>query len=160
MLSRDSLVLQDLRALLRRLKTMSFLNVEDPGQLPPGTPPTCKSTVSSFWILTVNHLCADKFEGPWFTTQLFLSSTIGVTSFLLFSYCRTRWPLLFAPRTKLKGWCLGIGVVFQCRLLQSQRFLASRSSHSSSILRMDSTHHTNLGIHCPSDSRTGRSCCA
>lgn len=22
---------------------------------------------------------------------------------MLFSYCRTRWPLLFAPRTKLKG---------------------------------------------------------
>lgn len=45
-----------------------------------------------------------KFEGPWFTTQLTISVTIGVTSFLLFSYCRTRWPLLFAPRTKLKGW--------------------------------------------------------
>jgi calcium permeable stress-gated cation channel len=44
-----------------------------------------------------------KFEGPWFTTQLTLSAAIGVTSFLLFSYCRTRWPLLFAPRTKLKG---------------------------------------------------------
>ena len=44
-----------------------------------------------------------KFEGPWFTTQLTISVTIGVTSFLLFSYCRTRWPLLFAPRTKLKG---------------------------------------------------------
>ncbi|KAF9479802.1 DUF221-domain-containing protein [Pholiota conissans] len=53
--------------------------------LPPGAPPTFK------------------FEGPWFTTQLGISVTIGVTSFLLFSYCRTRWPLLFAPRTKLKG---------------------------------------------------------
>ncbi|KAL0958878.1 hypothetical protein HGRIS_014193 [Hohenbuehelia grisea] len=57
---------------------------EDPS-LPPGSPPTYK------------------FEGPWFTTQLLLSSTIGVVSFLLFSYSRTRWPLLFAPRTKLKG---------------------------------------------------------
>jgi len=44
-----------------------------------------------------------KFEGPWFKTQLILSAAIGITSFLLFSYCRTRWPLLFAPRTKLKG---------------------------------------------------------
>ncbi|KAJ2919488.1 hypothetical protein MD484_g945, partial [Candolleomyces efflorescens] len=57
---------------------------DDPG-LPPGTPPM------------------QKFEGPWFTTQLTLSATIGLTSFFLFSYCRTRWPLLFAPRTKLKG---------------------------------------------------------
>lgn len=32
-----------------------------------------------------------------------LSTSIGITSFFLFSYCRTRWPLLFAPRTKLKG---------------------------------------------------------
>ena len=44
-----------------------------------------------------------KFEGPWFKTQLILSAAIGITAFLLFSYCRTRWPLLFAPRTKLKG---------------------------------------------------------
>ncbi|TEB19621.1 DUF221-domain-containing protein [Coprinellus micaceus] len=58
---------------------------EDEPGLPPGTPPM------------------QKFEGPWFTTQLTLSASIGITSFLLFSYCRTRWPLLFAPRTKLKG---------------------------------------------------------
>ncbi|KAJ7471304.1 hypothetical protein B0H11DRAFT_2041193 [Mycena galericulata] len=57
----------------------------DEGGLPPGTPPTYK------------------FEGPWFTTQLVLSMTIGLFSFLVFSYCRTRWPILFAPRTKLKG---------------------------------------------------------
>ncbi|OBZ76812.1 Calcium permeable stress-gated cation channel 1 [Grifola frondosa] len=53
--------------------------------LPPGSPPM------------------QKFEGPWFETQLVLSTAIGLTSFLVFSYCRTRWPLLFAPRTKLKG---------------------------------------------------------
>ncbi|KAF8661641.1 hypothetical protein AX16_001283 [Volvariella volvacea WC 439] len=57
---------------------------DDPS-LPPGSPPTIK------------------FEGPWFTTQLVISVSIGLTSFLLFSYCRTRWPLIFAPRTKLKG---------------------------------------------------------
>jgi hypothetical protein len=45
----------------------------------------------------------DKFEGPWFTTQLMLASFIGIMSFILFSVGRTRWPLLFAPRTKLKG---------------------------------------------------------
>lgn len=53
--------------------------------LPPGTPPMYK------------------FEGPWFTTQLLLAGSIGVFSFLIFSYGRTRWPLSFAPRTKLKG---------------------------------------------------------
>ncbi|KAH7869805.1 uncharacterized protein C8R40DRAFT_1163358 [Lentinula edodes] len=53
--------------------------------LPPGSPPTLK------------------FEGPWLTTQLILSGSIGLISFLIFSYSRTRWPLLFAPRTKLKG---------------------------------------------------------
>ncbi|KAF9244266.1 hypothetical protein BU15DRAFT_86167 [Melanogaster broomeanus] len=54
-------------------------------ELPPGSSPTYK------------------FEGPWFTTQILLSSSIGIVSFLLFSYCRSRWPLLFAPRTQLKG---------------------------------------------------------
>lgn len=64
-----------------------FLAALDDGDhnLPPGTPPM------------------QKFEGPWFTTQLAISAAIGITSFLLFSYCRTRWPLSFAPRTKLKG---------------------------------------------------------
>ncbi|THU93310.1 DUF221-domain-containing protein [Dendrothele bispora CBS 962.96] len=57
----------------------------DHPELPPGTPPTVK------------------FEGPWFSTQLFLSISIGLISFLIFCYSRTRWPLLFAPRTKLKG---------------------------------------------------------
>ncbi|RDB26692.1 Calcium permeable stress-gated cation channel 1 [Hypsizygus marmoreus] len=60
-------------------------NGGDDHKLPPGSPPM------------------QKFEGPWFTTQLVISMTVGITSFLLFSYCRTRWPLLFAPRTKLKG---------------------------------------------------------
>ncbi|KAG9311311.1 hypothetical protein JVU11DRAFT_8399 [Chiua virens] len=60
------------------------LEDSDP-ELPPGSPPTYK------------------FEGPWFTTQVYLASSIGIVSFFLFSYCRPRWPLLFAPRTKLKG---------------------------------------------------------
>lgn len=42
-------------------------------------------------------------KGSWFITQIMLLLTIGVLSFLIFSYCRTRYPLLFAPRTKLKG---------------------------------------------------------
>src|SRR4051812_26779379 len=63
--------------------------------------------VRTLWHLPVfpkiHDVATDKFQGPWFTTQLLLASTIGFTSFLMFSYGRTRWPLLFAPRTKLKG---------------------------------------------------------
>ncbi|KAH6904319.1 hypothetical protein BKA70DRAFT_1373644 [Coprinopsis sp. MPI-PUGE-AT-0042] len=58
---------------------------DKPGGPPPGTGPMLK------------------FEGPWFTTQLTISLTLGIVSFFVFSYGRTRWPLLFAPRTKLKG---------------------------------------------------------
>jgi hypothetical protein len=53
--------------------------------LPPGAPPTYR------------------YEGPWFSTQLSISFAIGGFSFLLFSYCKNKWPVLFAPRTKLKG---------------------------------------------------------
>ncbi|KAK0239676.1 hypothetical protein EDD85DRAFT_765830 [Armillaria nabsnona] len=62
-----------------------MFNGTEPGGPPPGSPPTMK------------------YEGPWFTTQLLLSGSIGLWAFLIFSYCRTRWPLYFAPRTKLKG---------------------------------------------------------
>ncbi|KAF7318019.1 hypothetical protein HMN09_00309200 [Mycena chlorophos] len=58
---------------------------DEGGGPPPGSPPMMR------------------FEGPWFTTQLILSGGIGLFSFLVFSYSRTRWPILFAPRTKLKG---------------------------------------------------------
>ncbi|KAI0093708.1 DUF221-domain-containing protein [Irpex rosettiformis] len=61
------------------------LDEDDGNPLPPGSPPT----------LT--------YDGPWFATQLTLSAAIGAISFLIFSYCRTRYPLLFAPRTKLKA---------------------------------------------------------
>ncbi|KII85606.1 hypothetical protein PLICRDRAFT_44934 [Plicaturopsis crispa FD-325 SS-3] len=68
---------------------LQYLGVDDGDSgdpdLPPGSPPMMK------------------FEGPWFTTQIILSLSIGIVSFFLFSYCRTRWPVLFAPRTKLKG---------------------------------------------------------
>ncbi|KAJ3839680.1 hypothetical protein F5878DRAFT_615586 [Lentinula raphanica] len=65
--------------------TLLFDDDDNQPELPPGSPPTLK------------------FEGPWLTTQLILSGSIGLVSFLIFSYSRTRWPLLFAPRTKLKG---------------------------------------------------------
>ncbi|KAH8827533.1 hypothetical protein DL96DRAFT_1599355, partial [Flagelloscypha sp. PMI_526] len=61
------------------------MNFEDGEGPPPGTGPT------------------RSFEGPWFETQIIISLALGITSFLVFSYARTRWPLLFAPRTKLKG---------------------------------------------------------
>ncbi|KAI9000885.1 DUF221-domain-containing protein [Trametes punicea] len=73
-----------LRLLVHALNDTDTPDDDNP-TLPPGSPPTLK------------------FEGPWFVTQLTLSISIGLVSFLVFSYCRTRWPLVFAPRTKLKG---------------------------------------------------------
>ncbi|KAF8496414.1 hypothetical protein F5888DRAFT_1794643 [Russula emetica] len=67
------------------LYDFSHTSYDDPSGPPPGSPPTLK------------------YEGPWLSTQIMISSSIGMTSLLIFSYCRTRWPLLFAPRTKLKG---------------------------------------------------------
>ncbi|KIY44321.1 DUF221-domain-containing protein, partial [Fistulina hepatica ATCC 64428] len=54
-------------------------------ELPPYSPPT------------------RTYNGPWLSTQLTISFAIGGLSFLIFSFARTRWPLLFSPRTKLKG---------------------------------------------------------
>ena len=86
----------------------AFIEDGDGGdhQLPPGSPPMRKSFMKiaiSQHTPVLYFYGTEKFEGPWFTTQLTLSATIGIFSFLVFSYCRTRWPLLFAPRTKLKG---------------------------------------------------------
>ena len=41
--------------------------------------------------------------GLWLSTQLVLSLSIGLTSFLLFCFLRTRWNLVYMGRTKLKG---------------------------------------------------------
>jgi len=54
-------------------------------------------------IVSSHDSLAVKYTGPWFQTQLTLASTIGLISFLLFTYAKTRWLVLFAPRTKLKG---------------------------------------------------------
>jgi hypothetical protein len=86
----------------------AFIDDGDDGdhQLPPGSPPMRKSSIklaNKPAHTGLIRFTAVKFEGPWFTTQLTISAIIGIFSFLVFSYCRTRWPLLFAPRTKLKG---------------------------------------------------------
>jgi hypothetical protein len=57
----------------------------------------------SVFLLSALFLSSVKYQGPWLSTQILISSFIGVAALLIFSYCRTRWPLLFAPRTKLKG---------------------------------------------------------
>ncbi|SCZ96759.1 BZ3500_MvSof-1268-A1-R1_Chr4-1g06692 [Microbotryum saponariae] len=46
-----------------------------------------------------------KYEGPWFTTQLALSLSIGLCSFLAFCVVRRveRFKVLYRPRTLLKG---------------------------------------------------------
>ena len=84
---------------------MAFAYDETTGP-PPGSPPTRPS----FWSIYLCHFDSFlfslvKYEGPWLSTQIMISSFIGLVSFLVFSYSRTRWPLLFAPRTKLKGTC-------------------------------------------------------
>nr|XP_019005258.1 uncharacterized protein I203_02105 [Kwoniella mangroviensis CBS 8507]OCF68719.1 membrane protein [Kwoniella mangroviensis CBS 8507] len=43
-----------------------------------------------------------KFDGPWFSTQLILSLAIGLTSFFTFCFLRTRWDVVYMGRTKLK----------------------------------------------------------
>ncbi|WRT64883.1 uncharacterized protein IL334_001819 [Kwoniella shivajii] len=57
---------------------------KDPSPLPPGSGPT------------------QKFEGPWFSTQLTLSLAIGLTSFFAFCFLRTSWDVVYMGRTKLK----------------------------------------------------------
>ncbi|WVW78588.1 hypothetical protein I302_100544 [Kwoniella bestiolae CBS 10118] len=56
----------------------------DTSPLPPGSGPT------------------QKFDGPWFSTQLTLSLAIGLTSFFTFCFLRTRWDVVYMGRTKLK----------------------------------------------------------
>ena len=95
---------------------------------------------------------SEKFEGPWFTTQLTISATIGVVSFLLFSYCRTRWPLLFAPRTKLKGCTFDFNAA---RLLTSRRLLPPRGTCPPGFLWMDHADNQDVRVHGIADCRIG-----
>ncbi|GJN93152.1 hypothetical protein Rhopal_006199-T1 [Rhodotorula paludigena] len=46
-----------------------------------------------------------KYQGPWFSTQLILSLTVGLGSFLIFCWLRRKegCKVLYAPRTMLKG---------------------------------------------------------
>ncbi|BGP27145.1 hypothetical protein JCM10295v2_006109 [Rhodotorula toruloides] len=46
-----------------------------------------------------------KYQGPWFSTQLTLSLTVGMASFLVFCWLRRyeRFKVLYKPRTLLKG---------------------------------------------------------
>ena len=88
--------------LFRRFLTLLEPDDEDTTpDLPPGLPPTSEQHRHMGQVDTNDH--KETYEGPWFQTQLVISLALGITSFLIFSYCRTRWPLLFAPRTKLKG---------------------------------------------------------
>ena len=90
------------------MATYVHTSFDEPGGPPPGSPPTCKLLPSVGFLCRLIHSSV-KYQGPWLSTQIILSSSIGVTAFLIFSYCRTRWPLLFAPRTKLKGTNFWVG---------------------------------------------------
>lgn len=123
---------------------------EDPGKLPPGSPPTraCFHFTTGPRALTKDTMSV-KFEGPWFTTQLSISLTVGFLSFMIFSYCRMRWPLLFAPRTKLKGAC-SVGV-------NAHKFimLLSKVFH---LTRRTRTRHFLAGL-CLQYARRNLQCC-
>lgn len=69
-------------------------------------------------------------SGPWFSTQLGLSLAIGVSSFFLFCFLRTRWPVAYMPRTRLKGGCV------ECRplLIRAADFSPSLA-HTSDVLK-------------------------
>lgn len=74
----------------------------------PDLPLPNKSTISPltspvYFVSKTIGTFTGKFSGPWLETQLTMACAIGLFSFLVFSYCRTRMPVLFAPRTKLKG---------------------------------------------------------
>jgi hypothetical protein len=86
------------------LYNVSRTSYDDPGGPPPGSPPTCTPLLICLSLSVLLFILSSvKYEGPWLSTQIMISSSIGMVSLLIFSYCRTRWPLLFAPRTKLKG---------------------------------------------------------
>jgi hypothetical protein len=88
------------------LYNLSRTSHDDPGGPPPGSPPTCTPSLICLSLSCRSYcsfLSPVKYEGPWLSTQIMISASIGMTSLFIFSYCRTRWPLLFAPRTKLKG---------------------------------------------------------
>ncbi|GAA5902674.1 hypothetical protein JCM6882_004039 [Rhodosporidiobolus microsporus] len=48
---------------------------------------------------------AERYQGPWFSTQLTLSLSVGIVSFLVFCALRRveRFKVLYSPRTLLKG---------------------------------------------------------
>lgn len=92
----------------------------DGGQpAPPGSPPTRMSLSLTCGEAQLTHrreicryvatlvekktLKAKAAAGPWFSTQLILSLSIGLSSFLVFCFLRTRWEVVYMARTKLKG---------------------------------------------------------
>jgi hypothetical protein len=90
---------------LRVVMASIHTSYDDPSGPPPGSPPTCTSLLISAFLSVLFMFSLVKYEGPWLSTQIMISLSIGMASFLIFSYSRTRWPLVFAPRTKLKGAC-------------------------------------------------------
>jgi hypothetical protein len=108
------LVTQVLMPVSQMLSMASHIHTsfDEPGGPPPGSPPTCMFLPSVGFLCRLIHSSV-KYQGPWLSTQIMLSSSIGMTAFLIFSYCRTRWPLLFAPRTQLKGTNLWVVVTEQ-----------------------------------------------
>jgi hypothetical protein len=55
------------------------------------------------WTDSITEYVLIRSSGPWFSTQLTLSLAIGLTSFFVFCFLRTRWEVVYMGRTKLKG---------------------------------------------------------
>ncbi|CAG8835169.1 25459_t:CDS:2, partial [Racocetra persica] len=49
----------------------------------------------------IHNLAMDTGKAALLTTQLIFASAIGIPSFLLFCFLRTRWNTMFAPRSRL-----------------------------------------------------------
>lgn len=87
----------------------------------PTDPPTSRSAPRPDQELHVRSILLNQLDlsltpcdsrrGPWFSTQLTLSVSVGLLSFIVFCCARRveRWKVLYSPRTLLKGESQSLG---------------------------------------------------
>lgn len=115
-------------------------------------------------------------RGPWFSTQLTLSLTVGITSFLAFCWLRRyeRFRVLYAPRTMLKGphpqshphphthlaavvpLLAGTGVKRLTKPPPRCRLCGARGARPRIVLRLRPPDSADFRIRRPATRRTGR----
>lgn len=112
------------------------------------------------------HRLAQTPRGPWFSTQLTLSLTVGLASFLLFCWLRRyeRFKVLYKPRTLLKGAHPRVSPPRDLLAVPEQnvliisvagRFLAARSARPRLVLRMDTPDPQDVRVRRPAARRIG-----